>query len=116
MEIETFPKNHDVESTHQQDQIKGVKGNRNRAKKILVHLKSTFSTFSWPDDTDKRAIEHVVENLRKLKLKKDNFRMQTFHNKPLFEFSRPLIPLYEAPVLKYLVKAERKKVGRPTPK
>ena len=103
--METFPKNHDVETTLQQGDIKGVKGNRDRAKKILVHLKSTFDTFSWP--------EHVVENLRKLKLKKDDFGMQTLRNKPLFDISKPLIPLDEAPALKSPVKAERKKVGRP---
>ena len=115
--METFPKNHDVETTLQQGDIKGVKGNRDRAKKILVHLKSTFDTFSWPDDAKAtRAIEYVVENLRKLKLKKDDFGMQTLRNKPLFDISKPLIPLDEAPALKSPVKAERKKVGRPTPK
>ena len=44
--METFPKNHEVESTLQQDDIKGVKENCESAKKMLVHFKSTFNSLS----------------------------------------------------------------------
>ena len=66
-----FPKTKDVEDTLQLNNIKGLRGKRERAKKSLAHLKTVFQTFSWPDDsTAIRAIEHTAEKFRTLKSKK----------------------------------------------
>ena len=116
--MESVPKNQDVEQSLQEDHIKGTYNKRERAKKVLDHLKSIFTSSSWPDDVlAVRTIEHIFDKLRTLKSKKMVADLDSLRAKPFFSISSSpsdVVPLDEAPPRTSPVKSVVKKsAGRP---
>ena len=95
--MESFPKNQDLEDVLQLDGIKGTHGKRDKAKKIIAHLKAKFSMFDWPsDDSSVRKIMHATEKLRTLQTRKCDIEMNSWRQKMLLSDIVPP-PSDEAP-------------------